>query len=513
MNANHIIIIAPNPYPSHPIAASSFTRPGIGNGGHQDWDHVRVRNGAHLFWWLHFSTADSNATINPKRPLAIWLQGGPGASSTGYGNFAEIGPLDIHLKPRPHTWIKDMHVLFVDAPVGAGFSYAETPDTFSTTDRECADDLVRLMAGFYVRHPEFRATPVHIFAESYGGKLAMDWALAWRRAATKRAGDLPRTLRSVTSVDGWIAPVASMKAWAPLLLSTGFVDGAGAARIAAATAKAEQLCEAGEWTEATRQWGYTERIVLVESDGVDFYNIMSDRFVGEYRPDDAEDSRALVANVTTARRWSRLVGENEDQAQLEEEQMYALLVKRTQSRSATAMLESTREVENEDDILDALMNGPVHQALNISKHIVWGEQSSAAFYAMRDAFMRPARETVEALLADSAGLNDDADDADGAWPDGGIRVNVLNGQLDLIVATEGTSSWVHDLRWPGSEAFKRALRERLVRQPSGRVEGWTKRHGRLAYYVMKRSGHMVPADNPDGMDELLRRVTKYDEVL
>ena len=57
------------------------------------------------------------------KPLVMWLQGGPGGSSTGYGNFEEIGPLDLNLEARDTTWIKEANVLFVDNPVGSGYSY------------------------------------------------------------------------------------------------------------------------------------------------------------------------------------------------------------------------------------------------------------------------------------------------------------------------------------------------------------------------------------------------------
>ena len=33
------------------------------------------------------------------------LQGGPGGSGTGFGNFEEIGPLDDDLNPRKTTWV------------------------------------------------------------------------------------------------------------------------------------------------------------------------------------------------------------------------------------------------------------------------------------------------------------------------------------------------------------------------------------------------------------------------
>lgn len=46
----------------------------------QDWGFEEVRNGSYLFWWLHYTNATPNYL---ERPLIIWLQGGPGGSSTG----------------------------------------------------------------------------------------------------------------------------------------------------------------------------------------------------------------------------------------------------------------------------------------------------------------------------------------------------------------------------------------------------------------------------------------------
>lgn len=56
-----------------------------------------------MFWWLYFTTADVDSKYD--RPLVIWLQGGPGSSATGYGNFEELGPLDMNLKPRNSSWV------------------------------------------------------------------------------------------------------------------------------------------------------------------------------------------------------------------------------------------------------------------------------------------------------------------------------------------------------------------------------------------------------------------------
>lgn len=38
--------------------------------------------------------------------MIYFFQGGPGGSSTGFGNFGELGPYDTDLKPRNTTWVK-----------------------------------------------------------------------------------------------------------------------------------------------------------------------------------------------------------------------------------------------------------------------------------------------------------------------------------------------------------------------------------------------------------------------
>ena len=36
-----------------------------------------------------------------------------GASGVGFGNFNEVGPLTVDLKPRSTTWLSAAHLLFV----------------------------------------------------------------------------------------------------------------------------------------------------------------------------------------------------------------------------------------------------------------------------------------------------------------------------------------------------------------------------------------------------------------
>ncbi|CAH8284694.1 unnamed protein product [Eruca vesicaria subsp. sativa] len=61
-----------------------------------------------------------------------------GASGVGIGNFQEVGPLDTFLKPRNSTWLKKTELLFVDSPVGAGYSFVEDKNLYVKSDEEAA---------------------------------------------------------------------------------------------------------------------------------------------------------------------------------------------------------------------------------------------------------------------------------------------------------------------------------------------------------------------------------------
>lgn len=57
-----------------------------------------------------------------------------------FGNFQEFGPLLINtddytsdLIPNPFTWNKDYSLMFVDNPIGTGFSYIDSANNDSPT--------------------------------------------------------------------------------------------------------------------------------------------------------------------------------------------------------------------------------------------------------------------------------------------------------------------------------------------------------------------------------------------
>jgi serine carboxypeptidase 1 len=84
----------------------------INSDGSEAWGYVEVRPKAHMFWW-HYKSPYRVENPSKPWPIILWLQGGPGASGVGIGNFQEVGPLDTFLKPRNSTWLKKADLLFV----------------------------------------------------------------------------------------------------------------------------------------------------------------------------------------------------------------------------------------------------------------------------------------------------------------------------------------------------------------------------------------------------------------
>ncbi|XP_057335280.1 retinoid-inducible serine carboxypeptidase-like [Microplitis mediator] len=242
--------------------------------GEQDWGHVKVRPGAHMFWWLYYANPPEKSGYFDafSKPLVIWLQGGPGSPSTAYGNFEEIGPLDINLQRRNYTWVNDYNVLFIDNPVGTGFSYVENDSKLATNNMEIAIDLLHCMLGFLNAIPQFQKVPTYILAESYGGKMATHFAFAW--ASLQKKGVIKSNLKGIGLGDSWISPVDSVLSYAPYLYYTGMINYADYGKIQNAAELTRSAIESQNWENATERFYKTWKIIMNCTNNIDLYNLL-----------------------------------------------------------------------------------------------------------------------------------------------------------------------------------------------------------------------------------------------
>ncbi|KAF8034221.1 hypothetical protein BT93_C0492 [Corymbia citriodora subsp. variegata] len=111
-------------------------------------------------------------------PPVLWITGGPGCSTLS-AILYEIGPLTFNyenlspsrptLKVHEYSWTKVANIIFVDEPVGTGFSYANNWESYNVNDNISATDTYEFLRKWLTLHPEFLSNPLYIGGDSYGG--------------------------------------------------------------------------------------------------------------------------------------------------------------------------------------------------------------------------------------------------------------------------------------------------------------------------------------------------------
>ncbi|CAL5408744.1 unnamed protein product [Camellia sinensis] len=144
---------------------------------HAGYVTVDEKNGRALFYWFYEAS-----TLPDEKPLVLWLNGGPGCSSVGYGATQEIGPFivdtDGHpLKLNPYAWNTEANMLFLESPVGVGFSYSNTTTDYDNLgDDFTANDAYTFLHKWFLKFPSYRSRIFYVAGESYAGKYVPELA-------------------------------------------------------------------------------------------------------------------------------------------------------------------------------------------------------------------------------------------------------------------------------------------------------------------------------------------------
>ncbi|KAJ7062729.1 serine carboxypeptidase [Mycena amicta] len=120
----------------------------------------------HLFFYFFESRGDL-----AEDDIIFWATGGPGCSGS-LSLFFENGPCRIPNSTgnptfHPESWNANASVLFVDQPVGAGFSYADYGEHTFTTE-EAAKDISAFLFVFFEHFSQFKGQALHMAGSSYG---------------------------------------------------------------------------------------------------------------------------------------------------------------------------------------------------------------------------------------------------------------------------------------------------------------------------------------------------------
>lgn len=120
-----------------------------------------------IHYWLVESEKDPE-----NAPLVFWTNGGPGCSGL-IGFMTEQGPFrpdkNGNLNINEWRWNMIANMVFLEQPVGVGFSYSDNKDDYKIGDSQAAKDNLQTILEFLQRFPQYANSPLFITSESYGG--------------------------------------------------------------------------------------------------------------------------------------------------------------------------------------------------------------------------------------------------------------------------------------------------------------------------------------------------------
>eukprot|EP00268_Persea_americana_P038173 TRINITY_DN37801_c0_g1_i3.p1 TRINITY_DN37801_c0_g1~~TRINITY_DN37801_c0_g1_i3.p1 ORF type:complete len:456 (-),score=85.12 TRINITY_DN37801_c0_g1_i3:633-2000(-) len=219
---------------------------------------VSPTSGSAIFYT--FYEAQHPTSPLSQTPLLVWLQGGPGCSSS-LGNFFELGPWRVNsidstdnaplLKANPGAWNRLFGLLFVDNPIGAGFSIAATDEEIPRDQNSVGKHLFLALQTFFSLNPSFKSRPLYITGESYGGKYvpAIGYYILQqnsRLSASKRIN-----LQGVAIGNGLTHPVTQVATHAETAYYSGLINAKQKSELEELQAEAVRLTQEGNWSEAT----------------------------------------------------------------------------------------------------------------------------------------------------------------------------------------------------------------------------------------------------------------------
>lgn len=168
---------------------------------------VDKRYNSNQFFW-YFPAMNNNADA----PVLVWLQGGPGGSSI-FGLMEENGPLTVDdngkIVRREHHWAISHHLIYIDNPVGAGFSFTNDSRGYCTDQTQVGEQLYSTMVQFFQLFPELQQNKFFVSGESYGGKYVP--ALAYTINKKNPTAQFKINLKGMAIGNGWSDPINQLQ--------------------------------------------------------------------------------------------------------------------------------------------------------------------------------------------------------------------------------------------------------------------------------------------------------------
>ncbi|XP_034178635.1 venom serine carboxypeptidase [Osmia lignaria lignaria] len=378
---------------------------------------------SNMFFWFF------PAVHNPKTaPVMLWLQGGPGATSM-FGLFIENGPFiataNKTLAMRKYSWNKSHNIIYIDNPVGTGYSFTENDKGYATNETHVGRDVHTALVQFFKLFPELQNNDFYVAGESYAGKYVP--------AVSHAIKDFNIKAQTKINLKG-------------LAIGNGLTD-------------PENQLHYGD---------YLYQLGLIDENGRNLFHKYEEEGRSLIRQEKYEEAFQVFDDLLN----SDLTG-------------YPSLFKNLTGFQYYFNYLHTKDSNDSDYMSEWIQRPDVRKAIHVGNCSFHVEDNTVEMHLKADVM-----KSVAVLVSDLTQH---------------YRVLLYNGQLDIIVAYPLTESYLQQLKWPGAEKYKVALRKQWW--VGNELAGYSKTVDNLTEVMVRNAGHMVPADQPKWALDLITRFT------
>jgi len=403
-----------------------------------------------IHYW--FVESEQNTATDP---LVFWTNGGPGCSGL-IGFLTEQGPFrpdkDGSLVMNEWRWNKISNMVFLEQPVGVGFSYSDNSDDYRIGDSQAAKDNLETILQFLKKFPEYSNSPLYITSESYGGHY------------------MPTLADEIVSYNEKNENKLNFKGFAVGNPYTDYYSGVGAEM---ETYWGKQLLPKPSWDKYVAG-GCLDVKNQFNSSICSTYILDFMKKIGNLNPYALD----YPVCVTSQQAWTTYM-------------IYDIIKENNNDIVVDAFFSVFNAVPLKDDYepcednyaSDYLNKPDVKLALHVKSGIEWEECSRTVKYEYLDK-MLPMEHYYNKLLNSASDKN--------------LRILVYSGDDDSVCGTIGTQKWIWDLGYPvkPNEMWK-------VWEVDGQTAGYItqfetpfSKDARLTFATVHFAGHEVPTYKP-----------------
>ncbi len=402
--------------------------------------------------YIHYWLVEAEESPETK-PIVFWTNGGPGCSGL-IGFLTEQGPFrpteSGEIQLNPYAWNKIANMVFLEQPVGVGFSYSDVDDDYKIGDDQAPKDNLATILGLIERFPHFNHSDLHITSESYGGHYMPT---------------LANEIINYNDAQEYSQEKLNFKGFAVGNPYTDYYSGVGAEM---ETYWGKQLLPKPLWDKYVAN-GCTNIKQELNNSVCSTLMLNFMRKIGNLNPYALDYPVCLSAQQMTMRDY--LKAELLEKAELLTNDSLDIKYEPCEDAYSATYL-------NRDD---------VKTALHVHSDIVWEECSRTTKYEMKDK-MLPMEKYYRTLLNSKT------------HPE--LRILVYSGDDDSVCGTIGTQRWIYDLGFPVTKDWTTWY---VDGQTAGYITKFKtpfSKDSRFSFVTVHGAGHEVPTYTPKEALEL-----------